>query len=396
MGSECFDKCPSVAILSHHHPLPTRKRQHENRCCRVPVYLRVSPHIGCHSRVLFFFLIVFLSCGSLAAPILETETHGHRPALRAADDDLAWSEAALYLDPSPPPLLMPPLHLDDDATKTDPSLLSERSLKTLQTDPVTASTDFTVPRAFDTGLSSNFSSSCATFLNTLRQNEDFNSCDPFSLLIQVCAASQPFILSTCTNKPQTSSGFFDASKSTLRITQTLDATCGVDSTQCKTIMDSFALQLLRDNTCKSDYESDNPVVLQAYNGLVAYQPAYKASCLHDSEGNYCFADAVSNTSSPGDAYPYYLPIGQELPGGSRPSCNSCLQQVMGVFAFYSNNATQPISKTYTSAAQQISIACGAKFVNVTAAPLKGAASTTSATFAPTITLILMFLLFFFQ
>ncbi|RMZ72088.1 C6 transcription factor [Pyrenophora seminiperda CCB06] len=378
MASQCFDKCPSVATLSHHRPLPTRKRQHENRCCRVPVYLRVSPHLRFNSCALFMFLIiVFLSCGSLAAPILEAETHGDRPAFRAEDDDLAWRKPALYLDSSPPPpLLMPPLQIDDDATNHDPSSLSKRAIKT---DPTAAATDFNIPRAFDTGLSSNFSSSCANFLHTLRQSQDFNSCDPFSLLIQ------------------TSSGFFDASKSTLRITQTLDATCGVDSTKCKTIMDSFAIQLLKDTACKSDYKSDNPVVLQAYNGLIAYQPAYKASCLHDSGGNYCFADAVSNTSSPGDAYPYYLPIGQQLPGGSRPTCNSCLQQAMGVFAVYSNNATQPISKTYTSAAQQISIACGSNFVNVTAAPLKGAAAPTmSTTFTPTITLFLMFVLFFFH
>lgn len=196
---------------------------------------------------------------------------------------------------------------------------------------------------------------------------------------------------------QTSSGFFDASKSTLRITQTLDATCGVNAAQCKPILDSFAVELLSEMACKADYDTDNPLVLQAYNGLVAYQPSYQASCLHDDEGNYCFANAVSNMSSPGDAYPYYLPIGQELPGGSRPTCNSCLQQAMGVFATYSNNATQPLSKTYTSAAQQISIACGSTFVNVTAAPLKGAASTTTTTtITPTISLILMFLLYFFQ
>jgi hypothetical protein len=156
------------------------------------------------------------------------------------------------------------------------------------------------------------------------------------------------------------------------------------------------VELLSSSACKTDYEDDNPVVLQAYNGLVAYTPSYQASCLHDTEGNYCFADAVSNSTSPGDAYTYYLPIGQELPGGSRPTCNSCLQQAMSVFAYYGNNVTQPISKTYTSAAQQISIACGSTFVNVTAAPLKGGAPSTSASFTPTITLILMFLLYIFQ
>jgi hypothetical protein len=69
---------------------------------------------------------------------------------------------------------------------------------------------------------------------------------------------------------------------------------------------------------------------------------------------------------------------------------------MSVFSYYGNNATQPLSKTYTSAAQQISIACGSTFVNVTAAPLKAAAPTTSVTITPTITLILMFVLYFFQ
>ena len=156
------------------------------------------------------------------------------------------------------------------------------------------------------------------------------------------------------------------------------------------------MELLSASACKTDYEDDNPLVLQAYNGLVAYTPSYQASCLHDNEGNYCFANAVSNSTSPGDAYTYYLPIGQELPGGSRPTCNSCLQQAMSVFAYYGNNVTQPISKTYTSAAQQISIACGSTFVNVTAAPLKGAAPSTSASLTPTIALILMFVLYIFQ
>jgi hypothetical protein len=182
----------------------------------------------------------------------------------------------------------------------------------------------------------------------------------------------------------------------LRITQTLDATCKVNATQCRNVTDSFARELLSDTACKADYEEDNPLVLQAYNGLVAYQPAYQASCLRDDEGSYCFANAVSNSSSPGDAYPYYLPIGQEIPGGSRPTCNTCLQQAMSVFARYGNNATQPLSRTYTSAAQQISISCGATFVNVTAAPLKGGAPATSASLTPTITLILMFVLYFFQ
>lgn len=106
---------------------------------------------------------------------------------------------------------------------------------------------------------------------------------------------------------------------------------------------------------------------------------------------------MSNSSSTTDSYPFYLPIGQELPGGSRPTCNSCLQDTMAIFANFANNATQPLSKTYTSAAQQLSISCGSKFVNITAAPLKGAAApTASASLTPMLALILMFVLYFFQ
>jgi hypothetical protein len=69
---------------------------------------------------------------------------------------------------------------------------------------------------------------------------------------------------------------------------------------------------------------------------------------------------------------------------------------MAVFAQYGNNVTQPVSKTYGTAAQQLSIGCGRSFVNVTAAPMKAAAPTTSASLTPTLTLLLMFILYFFQ
>ena len=185
MRSQCFER-ESVAILSHHNPLPTRKRQHENGCRGVPLYLRVSPRIGFQFRALLLLLVVFLSCSSQAAPVSATEAHGDRPAL-LVEDDLAWTGSALYLDLSPPPsasLLMPPLKRNDDVTQTLSAPLSERAINT---DSNTAdSSKFEVPKAFDTGFSNNFTNSCANFLNRLRQSTDFNNCHPFSLLIQVC------------------------------------------------------------------------------------------------------------------------------------------------------------------------------------------------------------------
>ncbi|KAF1842346.1 uncharacterized protein K460DRAFT_409761 [Cucurbitaria berberidis CBS 394.84] len=383
MVPHCFAKSESRTILLSHHrstTLPPRKKQqHTNLCRGTSLYATTAPPpTRFDSRALLSLLVVFLSWSSLFVAASAADTHGNRLAPLLVEDDLAWKGSSLYLDPRPPPiapLLMPPLHSNQDATRT---LSAPRSKRSIATDPDGDKTDFAIPRPFDTGLSNNFTSSCASFLSRLIRSDAFNNCHPFSLMLQ------------------TSSAFFDASKSYLRITQTLDATCGVNATQCRATLNNFARDLVSATACKTDYENDNPLVLQAYNGLVAYTPSYQASCLRDNAGSYCFANAVSNSSSTTDSYPYYLPIGQELPGGSRPTCNTCLQDVMSVFANYGNNATQPLSKTYTMAAQQISISCGKTFVNVTAAPLKGAAATTSSSLTPTITLILMFILYIFQ
>ncbi|KAI8937785.1 hypothetical protein NX059_005483 [Plenodomus lindquistii] len=367
------------SLVSHHEAplsnMATREKEHKTRCRGLFVATKASTHPGLHTRALLSLLAIVFCWSSMCSAVAATGTDDRHPLL--VQDELVWSGSSLTLDQRPPPivpLLMPPVPDHEDASKT----LYIPSKRSIATDGSKTKGDFDVPQPFDTGLSNNFTSSCAKFLGRMRTNNTFTSCHPFSLLLQ------------------TSSDFFDASKSVLRITQTLDATCGVNATQCRTTLDDFARELMSPTACKTDYDNNNPLVLQAYNGLVAYQPAYQASCLKDDEGNYCFANAVSNTTSPTDSYAYYLPIGQELPGGSRPTCNACLQEAMGVFSRYANNVTQPVSQTYTSAAQQLSIACGSTFVNVTAAPLKGAAPTTSASIPPTMTLILMFVLYIFQ
>jgi hypothetical protein len=205
------------------------------------------------------------------------------------------------------------------------------------------------------------------------------------------------LASTATNPLQTSNSLFKASRSFVRITQTLEATCAANSTQCKSGTNDLARQLLADDACKIDYDNNNPQVVQAYNGLIAYEPMYLASCLKDDDGDFCYANAVTNTTSEGiDAVPFYLPLGVNMPGGSRPTCNSCLQDEMAIFSSFAANSTQPISKTYSGAASTISMYCGTAFVNVTAAPLKGAASASTTTFTPMLSLLIMVFFYIFQ
>lgn len=257
--AECESPVMHRAPLSHH---PVRKRQTEYRLRRGIFSLYTA-----RTSALLSVLVVLLSWSSLLGAVSAAEPHGDRLSL--VDADLVWKGSSLLLDTRPPPIIplfMPPAPAIEDATQTLSAPPSKRSLATASS---SSGADFVIPKPFDTGLSNNFTSSCSDFMNRLLKSEAFNNCHPFSLLLQ------------------TSSGFFDASKSFFRITQTLEATCAVNETQCTTILDGFARELLSDTACKTDYNNDNPIVLQAYNGLVAYKPSYQASCLHDDDGNYC-------------------------------------------------------------------------------------------------------------
>ncbi len=223
------------------------------------------------------------------------------------------------------------------------------------------------------------------------------------------------VLTAAAYTHQTSDSFFEASQSLIRVTLALDATCNVNFERCNSLMASLAQQLVSDDNCGVDYQSQSPVVLQAYNGFIAYEPLYRAGCLRDDLGNFCeldcgptqagngtnadpsgFANAVTNSTSVTDSYPYYLPLGVDLPGGGRPTCNSCLQDAMAIFANAATNATQPVSRTYPSAARQIEIGCGPRFVDSSVSvPTSGSSVLHTTTgFGPLIALMLaLFALF---
>jgi hypothetical protein len=206
-----------------------------------------------------------------------------------------------------------------------------------------------LPSPFDTSLGSNFTSqSCPGFFDAFLQNTTFKDCHPTSLLLQ------------------NSNSFFQTSRSSVLLSQALDASCGASLAQCSPLMASLATQLIQDSNCGQEYRNQNPLVTQAHAGLISYEPLYRATCVKSSEtGNYCFADAITNTTNPSDSYPYYTALGTDLPAASRPTCNQCLQDTMDSFAGYAANRDQPVSRTYTSTAQQINLGCGPGFVNAT-------------------------------
>ncbi|KAL8834214.1 MAG: hypothetical protein Q9170_003871 [Blastenia crenularia] len=242
----------------------------------------------------------------------------------------------------------------------------------LVTAPGTSSSS--LPRPFDTGLGNNYTQpNCPIFLNNLLRNDTFVSCLPFSLLLQ------------------NSMSFFSATKSMEAITRTLDSTCKVVEPVCKSLLASFATQLRQDANCGDDYRRQQPLVVSAYNGLISYEPLYKAGCEKDEKGNYCFANAITNASSPTDSYPYYLPLGIGLPGGSQPTCSTCLRNTMTIFNQAANGKTQaPLAGDYQAAAQMINVGCGPSFANQTMSSGKSAGQSSLAVPKPSMRVLLGF------
>lgn len=127
-------------------------------------------------------------------------------------------------------------------------------------------------------------------------------------------------------------------------------------------MSNLASQLIADSNCGTDYKLQNPLVSQAYAGLMAYEPVYRATCLRDSDvGGYCFAEAVTNATNQADVYPYYTAVGLNMPAGASPTCSQCLKDTMSIFAGYAQATDQPSASTYLGCAAQVNVGCGSGF-----------------------------------
>ncbi|KAK0738230.1 hypothetical protein B0T18DRAFT_335191 [Schizothecium vesticola] len=245
----------------------------------------------------------------------------------------------------------------EEATPTT-TLQIAVSTATETTSATTLATSITppspLPSPLDSNLSSNFSKAadnstpCPLFINSFLTDPIFKQCYPLSLLLQG------------------SKSFFEAERSLVSTTQVLDATCAANATFCSRFLTDLATRLVAEENCGMDYRAGHPVVRNAYLAMVGYAPLYTAGCLIDPQTSmYCYANAITNMSSPSNVYFYYLPLNITLPGSTVPSCSPCLQQTMNVFQASTANRRQPIANTYVSAAQQVNSICGPTFVNET-------------------------------
>lgn len=226
------------------------------------------------------------------------------------------------------------------STEASPILLTERA--------TSSSSNTSFPTAFDT-IGNNFTAtSCPKFFDYFLADETYKSCYAVSVLLQ------------------NSNTFFKDLASAVTLDQVLDTSCSANTTACATFMTKLAANLTSNDNCGADYKLGNPTVTQAYDGMVSYEPIAKAACLEDpSTHEYCFTEAATNSTNISGYALYLLPLGNSLPGGSRPACNQCTQATMAVFKDSAVVKGNPLVQTYIPAAQTINIGCGPNFVNAT-------------------------------
>ncbi|KAL4995793.1 hypothetical protein BDV10DRAFT_173909 [Aspergillus recurvatus] len=215
-----------------------------------------------------------------------------------------------------------------------------------------SSSTSTFPTAFDTSLSNNFTtSSCPTFFTSFLSDDSFANCHAISTLLR------------------DSTAFFHTLTSAASTSRVLDIACAADVSSCASILSSLAVNLVDDSNCGKDYADGNPLVTNAYVDLITYEPIYRATCLQNPDtSDYCFVDAVTNTSNAADYDVYFLPYGSTINNAtSLPTCSSCLQATLDIFSEWAQVEKQPLAKSYLASAEAVNGKCGSDFakVNVT-------------------------------
>lgn len=202
-----------------------------------------------------------------------------------------------------------------------------------------------MPMPFDT-MSNNFANAtCVSFFKKFLSNTTVTDCHAVSLLLE------------------NSNSFFHTLASAAATSRVLDTACSQPLSKCASIMTDLAEQMLHEDNCGQDYESNNSVVQGTYQDLMAYKPIYLATCsTNAATKNYCFVDAVKNTTVPNDYNVYFMPLGSVM-GSGRLTCGQCLRDTVNIFAHWATVDGQALDTTYLPSARTINEICGAGFAN---------------------------------
>ncbi|KAI9931564.1 hypothetical protein ASPWEDRAFT_169592 [Aspergillus wentii DTO 134E9] len=292
-------------------------------------------------RLHLLLLVVFIICPSISASIL--------PHIARSDLDISISTPQL-----PSGEIVSDDHQHESPLKQRARWSQRRDETTSDPSSSQPSPDLakrsssSFPTPFDHSIDDNFTKnypSCAKFFDKFLSDTTFTNCHAISMLIR------------------DSNSFFQSLHSIAATSLILDAACDASVAECSTKISKLASQLTSSSNCGDAYDANEPLVVGAYTDMIAYQPVYQASCLKNpTSGDYCFVDAISNSTNAADYDAYFLPLGGSF--SDYPTCNECLQATMDVYSHWAQIDEQPLDQTYMPAAEKVNTQCGANFANL--------------------------------
>ncbi|KAI0697498.1 hypothetical protein C8T65DRAFT_710377 [Cerioporus squamosus] len=286
-------------------------------------------------------IFIALSTRYLTHPAAFDALSSRSPSWSSVKD---WTPHKRHAAPEPAPATSAATTVGDSKpTATDLSLApSATNTKVPWSAPVLP-TPF--PQPFDSTFSTNFSTvGCQDFMTNMTQTAPFRECRPFSLLV---GDSNTFITQSQRNISE--------------LNVIIWGTCNTDlsAEQCSSNMAWFAHQI--QSACKTEIAANNALVMDAVAGLEAYTMMREAACqVNQQTDTYCYVEATQSTH-PSDLYLYQLPLGLALPNTTVPSCTSCVQDLMSVFA-KEGTSNAKLKETYGPASTIVNNACGSQFV----------------------------------
>ncbi|KAF8889612.1 hypothetical protein BD779DRAFT_1388861, partial [Infundibulicybe gibba] len=274
----------------------------------------------------------YLSWENLASKGTDWRLHRRHPEPQAKGSSPTSTTMASSVSPSP-------------STTSQ----SDQPLPSIPSAPPPLPTPF--PQPFDSDIQQNFSSmSCFNFFSNMTNSASFRSCRPLSCLLQ------------------SSSTFINAQQNLTLLNTIVWGTCNTTTaeSQCISNMNAYATALKA--ACVQDLADDNAMAEQTLIALQAYSVGRDGGCLANPTTNtYCYLSAVRDPN-PSDLYFYQLPLGIKLPPSSTPSCSSCTQSLLKVYAAALKNGSQSdsltgLKQTYGSAAQLAVQKCGSGYAD---------------------------------
>ncbi|KAK4687324.1 hypothetical protein P7C73_g2788, partial [Tremellales sp. Uapishka_1] len=190
------------------------------------------------------------------------------------------------------------LSLSGRSTTSNTSSSSTTTILPYPPSPLPTSPPEPTPTPLDLSISYALSNACLLYLTALLRSSTFLSCLPLSLLMTT-SSGYSTLLST-----SIASGNYTTLNNLVGYTSEPQPS----GSEC----DTYLLGVLADfgskANCQADVQSGNVVALQAAAGLGNYQVVREASGLLNSQGVYCYLEALSS-ARPDDLYLWGIPGG---------------------------------------------------------------------------------------